>query len=108
MMLSFEENVRAILECNFAGMKDEFIDIATQRIVELQPQKTGVWLMPDKYYSPKIWRKCSACGKHIDIFSKYDGFNGVSYTKRTANYCNVCGAKMEYLPDDKDCHAYDE
>lgn len=30
-----EENIRAILECNFAGYKDEIIDIATKNIMSL-------------------------------------------------------------------------
>lgn len=38
-MLSYEENVRAVLECNFAGMKDELIDNATKIIVELAPRE---------------------------------------------------------------------
>lgn len=38
-MLSYEENVRAVLECNFAGMKDELIDNATRLIVELAPRE---------------------------------------------------------------------
>lgn len=100
-MLSFEENVRAILECNFAGFKDEFIDIATQRIVELQPQKKGVWEMPADGYNPKMWRRCSECGKHFKMYDEYDGFNGVTYIKEVANYCKVCGAQMEELQGDK-------
>lgn len=33
--MTFEQNVRAILESNFAGFKDEIIDIACKRIYEL-------------------------------------------------------------------------
>lgn len=34
-MLSTKENIRAILECNFAGFKDEYIEIALNRIMEI-------------------------------------------------------------------------
>ena len=33
--MAYEQNVRAILESNFAGFKDEIIDIACKRICEL-------------------------------------------------------------------------
>ena len=35
--MTFEENVRAILESNFAGFKEEIIEIATKVICELNP-----------------------------------------------------------------------
>ena len=31
---AFEKNTREILECNFSGFKDEFIEIATRKICE--------------------------------------------------------------------------
>ncbi len=34
-----EENIRAILECNFAGFKDDIIDIAVKKICELEPSE---------------------------------------------------------------------
>lgn len=34
--MSFEENVRAILNCNFSETKEEIIDIAVKRICELK------------------------------------------------------------------------
>lgn len=37
--MSYEENVRAILECNFAGFKDEIIDRAVKMIMELEPKQ---------------------------------------------------------------------
>ena len=33
--MTYEQNVKAILESNFAGFKEEIIDIACQRICEL-------------------------------------------------------------------------
>lgn len=95
-MLSFEENVRAVLECNFTGFKDEIINTAVKSITELNSQKTGEWLMPADGYNPKIWRRCSACGKHFKMYDEYEGFNGnYMRTKEIANFCKVCGAKME-------------
>lgn len=34
--MTYEENVRAILECNFAGSASEIIDVAVKRICELR------------------------------------------------------------------------
>lgn len=36
--MTYEENVRAILESNFAGFKDEIIETAIQRICEIRFQ----------------------------------------------------------------------
>ena len=38
--MTTEQNIRAILECNFAGFKEEIIDSACNRILEQEP-KTG-------------------------------------------------------------------
>ena len=54
-MLSYEENVRAVLECNFAGMKDELIDNATRLIVELAPREDK--LVGEFLYKIKASRK---------------------------------------------------
>lgn len=35
-MLTFKENVKAILESNFAGFKEEIIDLAVERICSLK------------------------------------------------------------------------
>ncbi len=60
-----------------------------------QESKTGHWLMPDKGYSSKIWRKCSCCGTHIEKYTKYISFDDeVHYIPYRLNYCYVCGAKM--------------
>ena len=54
------------------------------------------WLMPDKNYSNKIWRKCSNCGTHIEKYSKYISFVGeTNYFEHILNYCPICGAKMD-------------
>lgn len=35
-MLTFKENVKAILESNFAGFKEEIIDLAAEKICSLK------------------------------------------------------------------------
>ena len=74
-MLSYEENVRAILECNFAGFKDEIIDIAVNNICRLKvPQSTGKW-----FDQGSMSCRCSNCGcKNI----------------KESPYCPWCGAYM--------------
>lgn len=65
-------------------------------LVETEERKTGKWLMPDKFYDKNIWRKCSQCNTHFELFSKYVAMNGrAHYIKTEANYCKICGAKME-------------
>ena len=48
--MTFEENVRAILESNFAGIKDEIIETACERICELTKDKD----YEPEYISQKI------------------------------------------------------
>jgi len=86
-MLSFEGNVRAILECNFAGMKDELIDIATRRIVELK-ETPAKWIhRNDDHFD---WLECPGCGY---------GDEGEVIIKRLEDapsiYCPCCGQRLE-------------
>jgi hypothetical protein len=69
---------------------------AINELPSVNPQpKTGHWLMPDKEYSSKIWRKCSCCGTHIEKYSKHISFDGeVHYIPYRLNYCYVCGTRM--------------
>lgn len=57
--MSYEENVRAILECNFAGFKDEIIDRAVKMIMELEPKqiviRKDVDLPPYVPTYPQVW-----------------------------------------------------
>ena len=55
--MTYEQNVRAILECNFVQTKDEFIDTACENICELSrwnpcsegdPKEDGRYLCSDK------------------------------------------------------------
>jgi hypothetical protein len=40
--MTLKENIRAILECNFPGIKNEIIDVAVERIMEISYiQKPG-------------------------------------------------------------------
>ena len=38
--MTYKENIKAILECNFTGFKDEIIDTACDRIIEIKPYDT--------------------------------------------------------------------
>lgn len=45
--MTYKENIRAILECNFNGFKDEIIDAACDRILEQSIDKLD--MMSDIY-----------------------------------------------------------
>ena len=86
-MLSFKENVRAILECNFAGFKDEIIGVATRQIVELR-ETPGKWI--HKNDDRFDWLECPICGY---------GDEGEVTIERLEDapsiYCPICGQKLE-------------
>lgn len=84
-MLTYEQNVKAILESVFAGYKDELIEnackgICTLKDTEEQKPKIGHW--NDDY--------CSCCGERSYPYDM-SGYGCYYY----ANYCPNCGAKME-------------
>ena len=91
--MTLEQNIRAILECNFTGYKDEIIDIATKNIMSLsdiENQKTGHWIrwyeeVEHKTCTENIPHcKCSECNKEYNPYSSF-----------FIKYCSQCGAKME-------------
>lgn len=57
--MTIEENIRAILECNFAGFKEEIIDTAVKKIAEIEsrwipvserlPKEYDLVLVTEKY-----------------------------------------------------------
>lgn len=82
--MTHKENIRAILECNFAGFKDEIIDNACNRILEQEP-KTGRWVKKENDIC--WWYVCSECGQEpLKNKWNYD---------ELSRYCPNCGAKME-------------
>lgn len=84
-MLSYIDNVKAILECNFAGFKEEIIDNACKRIGELsQGQRHGNWIVYKDREGKTRRCKCDRCG-----------YETGSYTWTNPNFCAECGAKME-------------
>ena len=112
-MLTTKENIRAILECNFAGFKDEYIEIALDRIMEIindapefkiteeqaidKLHETGWLIEHDKEMTERPhgkWIKqewgyvCSVCGESNDY--AYDN----NIHKFTDNFCPHCGADM--------------
>lgn len=83
-MMTYKENVKAILECFFTGFKEEIIDSACDRILDIQqkPPKTAHWIE----HNPKdglSWvgpmYECSRC--HC-------------YAASESNFCPRCGSKM--------------
>ncbi len=88
--MTLEENIRAILECNFTGYKDEIIDIAIKNIMSLsdiENQKTGHWIKhenPNLGQCMRVTYECSYCKVWL----------GCEYFVRKS-YCPNCGAKME-------------
>lgn len=80
--MTYKENIKAILECCFAGFKEEIIEAACNRILEIEP-KTGHWIMTSDYYTGAYgtidYVKCSCCGKD---------------SLEEGNFCPNCGAKM--------------
>lgn len=58
-MLSYEENVRAILECCFSQSKDELIDCAVKSIMAIKPgpvviNPAGPEVVPLPYPNPIV------------------------------------------------------
>ena len=84
--MTTEQNIKAILECFFSGYKDDIIDAAAKRILEIEPVRRGRWegLMLTSY-PPKYRKQCSVC--------RY-----MACTSENYHYCPSCGAKME-APD---------
>ena len=77
-----EQNVRSILESNFAGFKDEIIDVAVKNIMALSENK-GEWIdwkcRNGRFNGIPI---CSNCNTGFPIFAK------------DYNFCPNCGADM--------------
>lgn len=65
-----EENIRAILECNFAGFKDDIIDIAVKRISEIEQRPTFIAKSDGTIEQIK---KCEDCISRQDVLTPYKG-----------------------------------
>lgn len=80
-----EQNVRAILETIFSESKDELVDIAVKKIIELSPQRSkGHWEYNGSLWCP--WT-CSDCG--------YEN-------EEQTDYCPGCGLDMRESEEIKD------
>lgn len=82
-LMIIHDNVKAILECNFAGFKDEIIENATERITDLHiTERCGRWIHLDSdtdiCSECAYWRNKNEQG----LISRY-------------TYCPNCGARME-------------
>lgn len=102
-MLTYEQNVKAILECVFAGHKDELIEIACKGICTLKDteerkSKTGHWISHREHcenlgVTPSglgAYEWCSNCDCGIDI---------MEWHRNHYNYCPNCGAKMQEVEE---------
>lgn len=76
--MTYEENVRAILESNFAGFKEDIINTAYRRICELQTHGRWVWKFDENTGISGM--HCSVCG-----FAEAQVYN---------KFCGQCGADM--------------
>lgn len=90
-MLTYEQNVKAILECIFAGYKDELIEIACKGICTLKDTeerkpKTGHWI----YDKKSDLSKCSICG----AYCPHDKLGRIE-----TYYCSYCGARMQEVEE---------
>lgn len=91
--MTYEENVRAILESNFAGFKEEIIDAACKSINGLSTKGRWEWKFDEKTGIRGM--HCSECGyAEAQVYKKF---------------CGQCGADMREeiggsndKPDDKD------
>lgn len=87
--MTYEQNVRAILESNFAESKDEIIDIAVRNIMALSEDRPkGEWINAKVgRFFPSNDFKCSICGNILD-------FDGLNCGRGDANFCPNCGTDM--------------
>lgn len=87
--MKYKENITAILECCFAGFKEEIIEAACNRILGLKT-KTGHWI-EGQTDNPNIHNIiCSCC------FAGYPskGHANSQYTREKFKYCPNCMANM--------------
>ena len=60
--MTFKDNVQAVLESSFAGMKDEIINRATENIVNLAKAEKIVMVGKWKIYDEQLLYNCDMCG----------------------------------------------
>lgn len=92
--MTLEQNIKAILECNFSIAKDEIIEAATKRIMEqIERQNIGHWIRKIKVDAydingVKTWGikcQCDKCDFSTIVIEDF------GYYK----YCPNCGAEMK-------------
>lgn len=90
-----ENNIRAILETHFTGFKEEIIDSAVNRLMEiiddeLSPSRPkGKWIRIDDKAHGIVSKvvKCSLCNKNAGLSEEYFW--------HLSKFCPNCGALMD-------------
>lgn len=90
-----ENNIRAILETHFTGFKEEIIDSAVNRLMEIiddelsSPRPKGKWIRVDGRIHGSVSKvvKCSLCNKNAGLSEEYFW--------HLSKFCPNCGAKMD-------------
>lgn len=84
-----ENNIRAILETNFAGFREDIIESAVKMIMGLEARH-GQWIDCGLYSSHLLHHEweCSSCHGHV-----------IDIGRPWYVYCPNCGAKMRNEED---------
>ena len=96
--MTYEENVRAILQSNFAETRDEIVELAVKCICNLADRphpdvKKGKWIEQEEpfgHYNEVQVACCSNCGESYVL-----GELGIDDVRREFRYCPNCGALMD-------------
>lgn len=59
--MTFEQNIKAILECNFSIAKDEIIEVTTKRIIEQISKQNPIEDLIMEYINFIISEECEGC-----------------------------------------------
>ena len=122
--MTYKQNITAILECYFAGFKEEIIDSACNRILEQELDqesykvskydKDHIWYKGNQYISLRRFLEVKAVtqqepktGHWIEVIDEIDSLGNKTWHHKCSicgnedsgwgdyKYCPNCGAKME-------------
>ncbi len=93
-----EDNIRAILETNFAGFREDIVESAVKRIMDIKDDRHGRWIIRDNPGTGWYRITCSECGEDVTSTAPCIGF--FPDVKVIWNYCPDCGALMDEAEDE--------